>query len=303
MNKIPKELIAEVKKQGIICRSSTAANYTTFSIGGELEAILEVNSIEEMAQAIKFLKSNGQCYRIVGAGSNLLVSDSGVSEWIIHPGKGLRYCTREGDLFNVGAASSLMSTCRALSEDGYSGLEFAGGIPASIGGAVYMNAGAHGGEISDILVSLIAVDSQGEVLDIDATDLSFAYRSSQLPRNCVVVEASFRLAQSDRAKTSLLRARCLEERKKRQPLTQPSAGSVFKNPKGELSAGYFIEKAGLKGRKIGGAMISSLHANWIVNVNRSATFQDVFGLIQLCQAQVKDMFAVVLDPEIILWND
>lgn len=278
------------------------SSVTTFSIGGPLQYLVEVQSLGQLVTLTKLLNVYQQPFRILGAGSNLLISDHGVAEWILKAGRGLRTLSSLSDnRFVVGAAYSLMSLSRELSQAGYAGLEFAGGIPASLGGAVFMNAGAHGSEMVQVVESVKIVDRHGCLEQIRADQLSWSYRHSGLPVGCMLVEAVLKLVPGDSDKISQRRAECLAYRKRTQPLTLPSAGSVFKNPEPERSAGYMIDQCGLKGSRSGAAQISELHANWIVNPKKAASATDVLALIGLCQQQVKKIFEIQIEPELVRW--
>ncbi|MCB0333408.1 MAG: UDP-N-acetylmuramate dehydrogenase [Bdellovibrionales bacterium] len=280
-----------------------SVQYTTFAIGGPLRHLVEVQTKEELCEAMRLFGEFGVTPHVLGFGSNLLLPDGGISGWVLKLGKGFRYNHAErGATFRIGGASALMTLSREFSAAGLSGLEFAGGIPASLGGAVRMNAGAHGGEISEVLEEVTVVDLGGQQKTYRKDELSFSYRKTSLLPTEVVYEARFSLVESDKESTTARRAECLAARKATQPLSMPSAGSVFKNPKdSELSAGALIEQTGLKGHSIGGAQVSELHANWIINPRRDATSQNVKDLIALCQNKVQDQFGIDLDPEIVRW--
>lgn len=164
-----------------------------------------------------------------------------------------------------------------------------------------MNAGAHGSELSEVLTSILLVRRDGSRHEVAATDLPFAYRTAGLPADAVVIEAKLKLVAGDPARSRVLRAEYLAERKRRQPLTMPSAGSVFRNPSAAFPAGRLIEEAGLKGRRAGGAMISELHGNWIVNPARQALAADVLALMGLCRDTVHAQSGILLEPEIVCW--
>jgi UDP-N-acetylmuramate dehydrogenase len=194
-----------------------------------------------------------------------------------------------------------MSLARRVSGDGFSGLEFAAGIPATIGGAIFMNAGAHGSEICERIVHVDAVMSDGSIERFDVRDLPWRYRHSGLPAGCFVTSVRLRVVPGDKARISALCAHNLDERRKRQPLSLPSAGSVFKNPSPDQPAGRLLEEAGMRGERVGGAQVSELHANWIVNPDKSASASDVLSLIALCQARVKARSGIDLVPEVRMW--
>jgi UDP-N-acetylmuramate dehydrogenase len=281
----------------------TGASCTTYAIGGPLEAFVDVPDRESLSAILAVLSKEGLPYRVLGAGSNVLISSRGLSGLTLRLGRGFRYQIKDGEKkLRVGASTSLMSLSREVSEQGLSGLEFAGGIPASLGGAVVMNAGAHGGQLADVLTSVQVVLPDGATEVLGAEDLELSYRHSKLPPGAVVTEVELSLAAGDPQKIAERRQHFLAERKLRQPLQSPSGGSVFRNPSPETSAGSLIEQAGLKGRELGGARVSELHANWIVNESRKATDEDVRGLIALCQAEVRSRFGVELRPELVVWG-
>jgi UDP-N-acetylmuramate dehydrogenase len=203
-------------------------------------------------------------------------------------------------LFYVGAGASLMRVARDLSGAGYAGLEFAGGIPASIGGAVYMNAGAHGGEMSSIITRVRVCQPDGSIDELVHRDLPVAYRRGGIPDGAIVMGAWLQLVEGDRDSIEKRRQTFLEHRKQTQPLHLPSAGSVFKNPPG-LVAGRLIEEAGLRGTKRGGAQISPQHGNWIVNPDRTALASDVLYLMELCRSRVLEQTTILLETEQKMW--
>lgn len=281
----------------------TGAAVTTISIGGGIPFFAEPENEPELIALLRVLANFRLPYRVLGAGSNLLIDDRGVEQWVIRLGRGFRFANPVGqNSFVVGASMSLMTLARELSEAGLSGLEFAGGIPASVGGAVRMNAGAHGSEIESIIESVQGVSANGELMNFSRHELNFSYRKSELPADFVVTAVRVSLVSSTREATESLRRENLEHRKRYQPLTLPSAGSIFKNPPGEVSAGKLIEQAGLRGHSIGGASVSELHGNWIVNRGRRATAADVLGLINLCRSTVEERSGVLLETELVQWR-
>lgn len=284
------------------------AGVTTFAIGGPLACLIEPQSVEELQETVLRVTEARVPYRVLGAGSNLLISSRGLSGVTIRLGKGFRTTERvaTGEL-RVGASVSLMTLSRTLSDQGLSGLEFAGGIPASIGGAVVMNAGAHGGQMADVVEQVEALLPDGTIARLRASELNFQYRNTTLPKGAVVLSVWLKLVEGSAERASALRAEFLAHRKATQPLQSPCAGSVFKNPKispqaENAAAGKLLEEAGAKALREGGASVSSLHANWIVNDSRTATSDDVWRLVQRCQEAVKDRWDIWLEPEIIPWE-
>ncbi len=280
------------------------SSLTTFSVGGPVAALVSVESSEELSAVLGLLHGERQPVRIIGNGSNILVADSGLDEWVVSLGAGFRSVTAEAPgVLRVGGAASLMKLARKVSDEGLSGLEFAAGIPASVGGAAFMNAGAHGSEVCERLERVEGVTRDGVLRVWAKAELPWRYRHSGLPAGVVVTSVTFRLQEGDRAAISARCSEHLAERRARQPLSMPSAGSVFKNPSPEKPAGMLIEAAGLKGYRIGGAMVSGLHANWIVNPERKATASDIVLLMQECQRRVSESCGILLEPEVRLWGN
>ena len=298
-----KELLLSEVPRLIVRNDMRGAACTTYAIGGQFEAFADVPDLETLTQLVKVLAREGLPRRMLGAGSNLLLSSEGISGLTLRLGRGFRYSESQGAAgVRVGAATSLMTLSREVSERGLSGLEFAGGIPASLGGAVVMNAGAHGGQLSDMLQSVVVVLPDGSIQTIHSKDLDLSYRHSLLPKGAIVTELLLKLTPGDPVVISERRRHFLAERKARQPLQSPSGGSVFRNPSPDNSAGKVIEQSGLKGRMYGGAAISELHANWIINESRTASDRDIKALISLCQSTVKERLGINLKPELVMWD-
>jgi UDP-N-acetylmuramate dehydrogenase len=278
----------------------TGANLTTLSIGGPLAGVIPVSNEIELQNVLATLLAHHQPYAVIGFGSNLLISDEGFKGWVIKLSGEFRDLMelKEGSLLNLSAATSLMSVARRVSNEGLSGLEFAAGIPASLGGAVFMNAGAHGGEIAERIVSVRGVLANGEIYEWGRDELDWRYRSSGLPSGVVVTKVVIKLVPGDKEQISAACARNLAHRRATQPLTLPSAGSVFKNPAIDTPAGRVLEEAGLKGVCIGGAEVSTVHANWIVNPEKRARAGDVRRLIEICQRRVFEQSGIQLQPEV-----
>ena len=279
------------------------SSLTTFSIGGAIRAVVTVDTAEELSNVVRLLSREGQEYRVLGNGSNVLFGDGSLSLWILKLGSGFRRIEvlSRGELEVFGSVP-LMSFARKVSEDGLSGLEFAAGIPATVGGAVFMNAGAHGSEICSRIVEVHGIVGDGSHVVWQRDDLPWRYRHSGLPAGAIVTSVRLSLVEGDRRVISERCAHNLAERRARQPLSLPSAGSVFKNPSPELPAGLLLERIGMKGVAVGGAMISEMHANWIVNPKREATARDVVTLIEACKAKAISEAGIVLEPEVRLWT-
>lgn len=278
------------------------ADLTTFAIGGSIRAVVSVESEAELSSIVSLLAGEGQDYRVVGNGSNVVFGDGELSMWVLKLGSGFRNVDFRGrGVVEVLGGAPLMSFARRVSTDGLSGLEFAAGIPATVGGAVFMNAGAHGAEICERIVEVRGVLPDGTVRSWRADELPWAYRRSGLPAGVVVSSVTLSLVEGEKSVIAEACAHNLAERRARQPLSLPSAGSVFKNPSAELPAGMLLERLGMKGFSVGGAVVSEMHANWIVNPKRLATARDVIAVIQACQDRARREAGVELEPEVRLW--
>ena len=288
-----------IKNRGInLLISEPMSRHTTFKTGGNADYFINVKSEEELIFCINAAKGTNTPYSVCGRGSNLLVSDSGIDGAVIclNNMSGIKISENRA---LVSAGQSVQSFCLSLQKAGLSGLEFAYGIPGSLGGAVYMNAGAYGGEIKDSIVSARYLDTSGEIKDITKEDMCFSYRKSIFKENGgIVLSAVFEFRKGESSEILEKMNEYLSRRKEKQPLEFPSAGSVFKRPEGNF-AGTLIEKSGLKGESIGGARVSEKHAGFIVNTG-GATSSDVKALIEKVQAKVLKDSGVKLDTEVIL---
>lgn len=280
------------------------SRYSSLKVGGKAAMIIEVNSSEELSVLLKRLNKYRIIWRVIGKGTNLLVSDSGYGGAILLLGRGFRQIEcldetgKEIRLF-CGAGLSLAKLAAFCSEKGFAGLEFAGGIPGSVGGAVVMNAGAWGSELSDCLKS-ISIATKDGTTEHGREEMGFGYRCCQGLRRfegCgIVTGATFTLKKDDRDQVA---KRCRElslKRKMAQRVIKPNAGSFFKNPPG-TSAGRLIDEIGLKGTRIGGAMVANEHGNFIVNENQ-ATAKDIVALMEFIQEKVYQASGIKLDPEV-----
>ena len=265
--------------------------HTTFQLGGPAEELAAPESEEELLT----LLARGPAL-VLGAGSNLLVGDAGVKGLTVLLGEAFSRVETEGDCVFAQAGARLGHVAGAAMRAGLSGLEFAAGIPGSVGGAVAMNAGAYGGQISDVLEEArVAMD--GKIAVLSRAAMEFGYRTSlPLREGLVVAGARFRLQRDDPAAIAARMAEFARRRREKQPLSQPSAGSVFKRPEGHF-AGALIEGAGLKGLRVGGAQVSEKHAGFIVNTG-GATARDVLALVERIRARVREEYGVELELEI-----
>lgn len=283
--------------------------YTSFAIGGPAAALVMVETPVELQRLLVFLGEQKIAWRIIGKGTNLLVSDSGFDGVILILGKGfatIELVSESVDrmVVHAGAGVSLARLVGWCGDQGCAGLEFTAGIPGTVGGAVMMNAGAWGREMADVLASVTVVTPAGEILVLPRTELDFGYRiwhnSVQEKMGGglgpVVAGVALHLAAGDPERIRGLCRSYREKRRIRQPGKEPNAGSFFKNPQG-AAAGRLIEASGLKGMKVGGAMVSPVHANFLVNCG-GATAADVVALMKKVQTAVHRDSGILLEPEV-----
>jgi UDP-N-acetylmuramate dehydrogenase len=275
------------------------SNYTTWKIGGPADILILPRSKEELVAAVRLVHKHQLPWTNLGRGSNMLVSDKGIRGVVIKPHRGLDYVRFEGSLVIAGASYSLIKLSVMAGKEGLTGLEFAGGIPGTVGGAVYMNAGAHGSDVSRIFKSAEIVLDTGELVRYERDDMHFSYRHSILQeQKGIVVEATLDLAEKDKKEVLAVMASYKERRLRTQPLQLATAGSVFRNPPNDHAA-RLIQEAGLKGESLGGAQVSEQHANFIVNTGQ-ATAEDVLALMTHIQSTVQDRFGILLVPEVLV---
>ena len=274
-------------------------NHTTFKVGGNAQVFVTVNSKEELSALMKYISTENISYFILGKGSNLLVSDSGIKGVVITlSGEFTDIKTKDGNKIFAGAGASLMKLCRFAQENSLSGLEFAYGIPGYVGGAVFMNAGAYGGEMKNCLVSADYITPQGECGTFTIDELQLGYRTSVFKnKNYIITGCTLSLKEENKDIIKEKMDDLLGRRRSKQPIEYPSAGSTFKRPEGAF-AGTLIESCGLKGYTIGGACVSEKHAGFIINKG-GATFEDIDSLIKEVQKKVKDETGYFLETEVI----
>lgn len=290
----------DLTKQNIeVRRQEPMALHTSFRIGGPAELFVLPKTGEELLQAYACLKQSGADVRILGRGSNLLVNDEGLSGAVISTEKcsGSRVA---GDTITAYAGESLTALARKAAENGLSGLEFAYGIPGSVGGAVVMNAGAYGGEMKDVLEYVQVLTPEGNVKELSAPELALGYRTSCIEQEgYIVLLAGLRLKKKPEEEIWAAMNRNMEARREKQPLEYPSAGSTFKRPQGYF-AGKLIMDAGMRGHMVGGAQVSEKHCGFVIN-RESATAADVLALISCVQERVREQFGVELECEVRRW--
>ena len=271
--------------------------HTTFRIGGECDIFCEPKNAYELAGLIRLLNENNQSYIVLGNGSNVLVSDEGIRGVVIKIGEQMSEVSVCGEEITSGAGILLSRLSKRAMNESLSGMECISGIPGSVGGAVYMNAGAYGAEIADILQSVTYVSREGEIITLEKADLSLGYRKSVFMENGgIVTSCVLKLKKGDKEKIAQDMAEVTKKRVEKQPLELPSAGSTFKRPQGYF-AGALIEECGLKGYSVGGAKVSEKHAGFVVNFD-NATANDVLAVIEHVQKTVYEKFGVGLEPEV-----
>jgi UDP-N-acetylmuramate dehydrogenase len=270
--------------------------HVSFRIGGPADVLVQPRSVDELRGAARYLFRDRIPFTVLGAGSNVLISDLGIRGVVLKIGKGVDRIRVEGQVVVAESGAGLPALAKLCAARGLAGLEFSAGIPASIGGAVVMNAGAHGHAMAEVVRAVRTVTLEGEQL-LPAEALGFAYRTSALQgRPCVVVDATLQLISRGPAEVRARTEAWLRQRGETQPIGPPSSGCVFRNPPGD-HAGRLVDLAGGKGLTVGGAQVSELHANYILNSDR-ATASDVVALMHKVSALVMQKFQVRLEPEI-----
>ena len=274
------------------------SNHTTFRIGGAAKYFAVPKNEEEIMEAVDFAIVKDLPYYILGKGSNVLFADEGYPGVIIEIGAGMEKVERTGDTgIRAQAGVSLSALAAFAAREGLSGLEFAGGIPGTLGGAVTMNAGAYGGEMKNVIVSAKVMDEEGAVQELSCEELQLGYRTSIVQKKqFVVLEAEFLLKPGTTEEIQNTMKELNAKRREKQPLEYPSAGSTFKRPEGYF-AGKLIEDAGLRGYRVGDAQVSEKHCGFVVNRGK-ATCAEVLQLIKDVQKEVKEQFGVQLEPEV-----
>ena len=280
-----------------VYRDEPMMKHTSFRIGGPADWFVSPETTGALSETIQFLKAGSVPYFILGNGSNLLVSDDGYRGVVIQIGKNMSDIVVSGTNVRAEAGALLSTVASRAAAASLTGMEFAGGIPGSIGGACVMNAGAYGGEMKDILTSVIALFEDGSVRKVPCGELMLGYRSSALMRNgAIVLEAELSLTEGDIGEIRATMDDLRERRVSKQPLDLPSAGSTFKRPEGYF-AGKLIMDSGLRGYVVGGAQVSEKHCGFVVN-RGGATADDVMTLIRHIQKTVLKNFGVELVPEV-----
>ena len=277
------------------------SRHTTFEVGGPADLFVTPEDPDEVRDVLCAVREAGAPLFVLGRGSDLLVSDAGFRGVVVSLTEGLVGVSVDGTQMTCQAGVDLREASEMACELGLTGLEFACGIPGSVGGACFMNAGAYGGCVADVLSCLRVLTPAGDVRDLGADELDMGYRRSRVAtEGLVVLSATFALARGDGGKIRATMDDLMERRRSKQPLELPSAGSTFKRPEGHF-AGKLISDAGLRGWRSGGAAVSEKHAGFVVNLG-GATAADVHAVIEHVQAEVERQFGVRLEPEVrFLW--
>lgn len=287
----------EVAGKDCVKQSEPMCQHTTFRVGGNADYFITPNNAEGIKGTIEVCKKHNIPYYICGNGSNLLVSDEGFRGVIIQIFHNLNQYEIQNGKIIVQAGMMLTKVAKMISEAGYTGMEFAIGIPGTIGGAVAMNAGAYGGEIKDVITKATVLNKEGQILTLSKEELKLGYRTSIITqKDYIVLEAEFELQQGNLEEIKALCEKNSKARIEKQPLEFPSAGSTFKRPEGYF-AGKLIMDAGLRGYAIGGAQVSEKHCGFIINKG-NATAKDVLDLIRYVQNKVMEEHHVMLETEV-----
>ena len=302
MQDIIKEIIA--LRLGKVLINEKISNYTTYRVGGKVRAIVYPKTKEELCNLVKLLNERGVKYFVLGNGSNVLFSDK-LYEGIIIKLDYFNNITFDDNIVTVGAGVGLIKLSRESVKRSLSGLEFADGIPGTVGGGIFMNAGAYGEEMAMVVKKVEIVNEKGKIVELTNKQMNFSYRTSYLQKhlNCICIGATLELKNTNQEDLEKFVLDRRQRRKETQPLNYPSAGSVFRNPEG-MYAGELIEKMGLKGYSVGKAEISTKHANFIINKG-NAKASDIKKIIDYIKTKALDKYNIKLRVEqrLINWDD
>lgn len=278
------------------------SRHTTFRIGGPASCLLEVSTKEQLQKVLSCLEKENQTYFVLGNGSNLLVSDKGYDGIVIKLGGEFTHIAVEGNQIRCGGGVTMAMAAKKALDNGLSGLEFASGIPGTVGGGMIMNAGAYGSDMSRVTKLVTVCNRAGEISDWTNEQMGFGYRTSAIKnKDCLVTDVLFELEAGEKDRIKGYMEELAAKRREKQPLEFPSAGSTFKRPEGYF-AGELIMNAGLRGFQIGGAQVSEKHCGFVINAG-GATAEDVWQLIQVVQKKVFEQYGVSLEPEVIFLGD
>ncbi|MGL5353263.1 MAG: UDP-N-acetylmuramate dehydrogenase [Clostridium sp.] len=290
------DLFKDFYKEENIMADAEMKNYVHFRVGGPADILLMPETKEQVVNSIKICRDNNVPFYLIGNGSNLLVRDGGIRGVVIKLGK-VKNVSVDGDRVTAECGTLLKDVSSAGLSSSLTGFEFACGIPGTVGGAVFMNAGAYHGEVSDVIESADVIDKEGNIITLNKEELELGYRSSSvMKKGYIVLSATFKLKCGEVGKIKERVDDLTFMRESKQPLEYPSAGSTFKRPEGYF-AGKLIQDAGLKGYTLGGAAVSDKHSGFVINKNK-ATAKDIIDLIHHIQGEVKEQFGVDLHPEV-----
>ncbi len=296
MNREFYDKLAAIVSKEAIAENEPMSKHTTFRIGGNADMFVSPK-ITQIPEIVALAKEYDVPVTIIGNGSNLLVGDKGIRGLVLSFGKEADEIHLEGTYMTIGAGTLLSKAAAEAARNSLTGLEFAAGIPGTLGGAIVMNAGAYGGEMKDVVVSAKVLTPKGEIRELSKEELDFSYRHSCIPENdYIVLEATIELTPGDETQIRDIMADFRGRRMDKQPLEFPSAGSTFKRPEGYF-AGKLIQDADLRGYTVGGAQVSEKHCGFVVNKGK-ATAEDVCNLINDVKRIVYDKFQVELEPEV-----
>lgn len=275
------------------------SEYTTFKLGGNCRLLIDVDSSASIAEILWYIRKNSIKYSVIGRGSNIIASDNGFDGVILHFGSSFAAISVNGTSITAKSGAMLSAVCKKAQENGLSGMENLFGIPGTVGGALYMNAGAYGSEIKDIVVSAEYIDENGSIQTISADNMDLSYRHSVFSeKNSIITSVTMELKEGSPERIKSAMDECMQRRRDKQPLEYPSAGSTFKRPQGSY-ASLLIEQCGLKGLSVGGAEVSTKHSGFIINKG-GATCSDVLALCEKVRNIVKEKTGYVLELEPIL---
>ncbi len=288
--------ISEIQSifKGKIALNEPLARYTTFRIGGEADYYVEPSDIDDVINIVKYANKQAIPYYVMGNGSNILISDEGIKGIVINLEGAFNYLKQSDGLIVAGAGVKLAKFVDYCIQNSYAGVEMLAGIPATVGGALIMNAGCYGGETAEHVTEVKVIKNE-KLKSLSKDECGFRYRNSDL-KSMVVLEATFKLASGDKEELNRKRKEFIVNRNQAQPVEIPNAGCIFKNPK-EHKAAILIDQSGLKGTKYGGAMVSTKHANFIVNYD-NATAHDVIELVKIIRSKVHEKTGIDLEMEV-----
>jgi UDP-N-acetylmuramate dehydrogenase len=282
--------------KGRVLFDAPMRKYTSIKVGGPVDCLLFPTNVEELRKVVRYAKRRNIPFFIFGRGTNLIVKDKGIRGWVISLTQGMKKVQMEGEVVESEAGLSLQRLVQFTIQKGLTGFEPFFGIPGTVGGGLAMNAGAWGAELKDLLLSVSLMKEDGEVVERSRARLNFSYRSLALPSSWIILKGRFRLKRGKKEKIRERVRSYSEMRKRTQPLDYHSAGSIFKNPE-EGPAGKWIEEVGLKGFRMGQAMVSDLHANFIINLGK-ATAEQVINLMEWVEKRIYEEKGISLEREV-----